>query len=152
MSDILKNMSVPPKSAVSFKIEQVQKYLLFNPLTLRKLLQEKNYTSSDISKASQEYYFSNLKSFEKVRQPSGYMISECIDLLIDDAYLIKNEEEMNNYLTTNYLLSECKNIELMILVFCKTINDLYIPSRKPSFEDAKFKKILMFPLDEVLYD
>lgn len=151
MSDILKNMSVPPKSIISFKIEQVQKYLLFNPLTLRKLLQEKNYTS-EISKASQEYYLSNLKSFEKVRQPSGYMISECINLSIDDAYLIKNEEEINNYLLTNYLLSECKNIELMILVFCKTVNDLYIPSRKPSFEDSKFKKILMFPLDEVLYD
>lgn len=143
MSDILKNMSAPPKSVVYFKKEQVQTYLLFNPLTLQKLLEKRNYTK-DIAKASQEYYLSHLKRFERLRQPRGYMISEYIELN-DDINFIK--EKLNNY-----LLSECKNIELMILVFCKTINDLYIPSRKLSFEASRFKKILLFPLDEVLYE
>ena len=143
MSDILKNMSAPPKSVVYFKKEQVQTYLLFNPLTLQKLLQKRNYTK-DIAKASQEYYLSHLKRFERLSKPRGYMISECIELS-DDIYLVKEKLK-------NYLLSECTNIELMILVFCKTINDLYIPSRKLSFEASRFKKILLFPLDEVLYE
>ena len=133
MSDILKNMSAPPRSSVVFNKVQIQKYISFNPLTLKKLLNELGY-KGEINKMVEEYVNNNPNIIKNIKRPSGYMLGVYI--------------EFNKELDL-YKYEECTDLELLILVFCSTVGDLYIPNKELGFEENKFDKILLFAEEEV---
>ena len=56
---------------------------------------------------------------------------------------------MNKELKVEYEAEICEDLELLILVLCSTVRDIYIPNRKLSFEKSKFNKVLFFPKEEV---
>lgn len=142
MSDILKNMSAPPRSEVAFKQEQLKKYISFNPLRLSRLLSDLNY-KGEISESVKKYVINNPNIEKSFKKPSGYMIAEYIEITGDE-----NAKTLNDKLGV-YRYVECEDLELIILVFCSTVGDLYIPDRTLSFEKNKFNKVLLFPEDEV---
>ena len=142
MSDILKNMSAPPRSKVVFEIKQLKKYVAFNPLRLSRLLKDSNY-NDEISESVKQYVENNPNIIKNFKKPTGYMVAEYIELT-GNKLTKKLNEKLNVY---EYV--ECTDLELLILVFCSTVGDLYIPDRPLSFERTKFNKILLFPEEEV---
>lgn len=142
MSDILKNMSAPPRSEVTFRQEQLKKYIAFNPLRLSRLLVESNY-KDDLSQSTKQYVEDNPDIIKNIKKPTGYMIAEYVELAGD-----KYTKALNDKLDV-YKYVECTDLELIILVLCSTVGDLYIPDRPLSFEKTKFNKILLFAEEEV---
>ena len=135
MSELLHNMSAPPRSEVKFKKEQLKKYIAFNPLHLARLLKKLNY-KDEISESVQQYVKNNPGIVKNIMKPTGYMIGEVIKL-------------NGKYKLNQYKYVECDNLELLIIVLCSTVGDLYIPDRPLSFEKTKFNKVLLFPEEEV---
>lgn len=142
MSDIMKNMSAPPRSEVAFRQEQLKKYVAFNPLRLSRLLVESNY-KDDLSKSTKQYVEDNPDIIKNIKKPTGYMIAEYVELTGD-----KYTKALNDKLDV-YKYVECTDLELIILVLCSTVGDLYVPDRPLSFEKTKFNKILLFAEEEV---
>ena len=138
MSEVLHNMSAPPRSQVVFKQYQLKKYLAFNPLHLATLL-KKLKIGGEVNFAAKEFVESHAEQVLNVKRPTGYMLAEYIELSCKEF-----KERLNTY---NY--DECDDVALMIVVFASTVGDLYIPERPLSFENTKFDKILLFPLEEV---
>lgn len=139
--NILCNMSAPPRSRVNFTQEQLKKYVAFDPSVLAYLIVKNNNTAFSDIKFVVKDYVKKHPDFEKnIKKPSGYILGEIIDL-----YEIGNNgKELDKY---DFVI--CKDIDLLIYIFCSTVNDLYIPNRKLSFNDSNFDKILLFPIDEV---
>lgn len=144
MSELLHNMSVPPRSEVKFKKEQLNKYIAFNPIILARLLGDSDIDIKDLCKKVKKYVSDHPKIEEIIEKPTGYMIGEFIELNGKNKFT----KELNNKLK-QYKYVECDNLELLIIIFCSTVGDLYIPNRKLSFESTKFDKILLFPEEEV---
>ena len=142
MSNILRNMSVPPKSQVTFKQEQLKKYTLFSPDTLSRCLNELKI-KGDVHQASKEYVVSHPDILKSIKKPTGYMLAECIEI----PKCMSNKELTNNL--NKYNFKACTDLELLILVFASTVGDLYIPNKDLSFESSKFSRILLFPEEEV---
>ena len=141
MNGLLHNMSAPPKSKVDFEQTQLEKYIAFNPKDLAELLGNENMTADEL-KTAVEHYVKNHPDIERIiEKPTGYMIGE--------VGVMNNENKITNKSKTVFDYEVCKNLELMIVVLCSTVGDLYIPDRQMSFEKTKFDKILLFPKDEV---
>ncbi len=139
MSELLHNMSAPPRSEVKFNQLQL-KYICFNPSKLVSLLSDKGYSDENISVNVKNYVLDHPQIASIIERPTGYMIGEVIE--VNDAKKIKKRLMEFSYV-------ECTNLELLIVVFCSTVGDLYIPNRTLSYEKNKFDKILLFPEDEV---
>ena len=135
MSRLLHNMSAPPRSQVCFQQEQLKEYVVFNPFALATLL------GADVVGIEQKAKAYLQQHGAAARKPSGYMIAETIDTGVGYK-TVKDKLKQYRY-------EDCRDIELMILVFGSTVGDLYIPNREPSFESSRFDKVLLFPKDEV---
>ncbi|MDY6431008.1 MAG: hypothetical protein SPL00_04385 [Bacilli bacterium] len=144
MSALLHNMSAPPRSEVKFKQEQLKKYVLFNPIMLARLLGDRNLMIIGLEEKVKDYYEKHKQIENIIKKPTGYMIAEVIEFNGKNKYTKQLKDKLNQYKHV-----ECDNIELLILVFCSTVGDLYIPNRPLSFESTKFDKILLFPEEEV---
>ena len=141
MNVLLHNMSAPPKSKVDFEQTQLEKYIAFNPKDLAGSLGDENMTADEL-KTAVENYVKNHPDIERIiEKPTGYMIGE--------VGVMNDENKITNKSKTVFDYEVCKNLELMIVVLCSTVGDLYIPDRQMSFEKTKFDKILLFPKDEV---
>lgn len=144
MSDLLHNMSAPPRSEVKFKQEQLKKYVVFNPIMLARLLGDRNLMITGLEEKVKDYCEKHKQIENIIEKPTGYMIAEVIEFNGKNKYTKQLNDKLNQYKHV-----ECDNIELLILVFCSTVGDLYIPNRPLSFESTKFDKILLFPEEEV---
>lgn len=140
MSELLHNMSVPPRSEVKFNQLQLKKYICFNPSKLSSLLFDKGYSNEQISINTENYALAHSQITSIIERPTGYMIGEVIEA---------NDTKRSKERLMEYNFVECTNLELLIVVFCSTVGDLYIPNRTLSYEKNKFDKILLFPEDEV---
>ena len=141
MNVLLHNMSAPPKSKVDFEQTQLEKYIAFNPKDLAESLGNENMTADEL-KTAVENYVKNHPDIERIiEKPTGYMIGE-VGVMNDENKITSKSKTVFDY-------EVCKNLELMIVVLCSTVGDLYIPDRQMSFENTKFDKILLFPKDEV---
>ena len=141
MSGLLHNMNCRPNSKVDFEQKQLKKYIAFNPKNLSRLFGNENMTIDEL-KTAVENYVENHPDIERIiEKPTGYMIGE--------VGVMNAENKITSKSNIVFEYEECENLELMIIVFCSTVGDLYIPDRRLSFEITKFDKILMFPKDEV---
>ena len=129
MNVLLHNMSAPPKSKVDFEQTQLEKYIAFNPKDLAGSLGDENMTADELKTAVEDYVKNHPDIERIIEKPTGYKITSKSKTVFD--------------------YEVCKNLELMIVVLCSTVGDLYIPDRQLSFEKTKFDKILLFPKDEV---
>lgn len=141
MNVLLHNMSAPPKSKVDFEQTQLEKYIAFNPKDLAESLGNENMTADELKTAVEDYVKNHPDIERIIEKPTGYMIGE--------VGVMNNENKITNKSKTVFDYEVCKNLELMIVVLCSTVGDLYIPDRQMSFEKTKFDKILLFPKDEV---
>lgn len=121
------NMSVPPKTKIIIEITQPSKYILFDPNVLCKLLKCKK---SELINSINKYVAKNPKYISA--SPNSYLFA-----LKKDKY-------------DNYDHSICKDIDLLLCVFSKTVDNIYIPNRKPLFIDEKFDSVLLFMESEIL--
>ena len=142
MSNLLHNMSAPPRSRVHFQQKQLNQYIAFNPLVLFREIYGKNhrFQGSIVKKYVEEHP----EILNEIKKPTGYMLGETFDLVGNEKFT----KELNERLR-KYTYEECRDVNLLILVLCSTVGDLYIPDRPLSFEDSKFKRILFFPKEEV---
>ena len=141
MNGLLHNMSAPPKSKVDFEQTQLEKYIAFNPKDLAGPLGDENMTADELKTAVEDYVKNHPDIERIIEKPTGYMIGE--------VGVMNNENKITSKSKTVFDYEVCKNLELMIVVLCSTVGDLYIPDRQMSFEKTKFDKILLFPKDEV---
>ena len=146
MSALLHNMSAPPRSEVKFSQEQLKRYISFNPMRLERLLKANGYSGEDVAETTKRYVEDHKDIYKSIKKPTGYMIAEFIELPTGKRRYTK---EINGRLG-DYKYTECTDLELIILVLCSTVEDLYIPNRTLSFESSKFNKILLFPEEEVM--
>ena len=70
MSDVLKNMSAPPRSEVCFKQEQLQKYIAFNPLRLKRLLFNSSY-KQELQESVKQYVLDHPDIIKNIKKPTG---------------------------------------------------------------------------------
>lgn len=141
MNGLLHNMSAPPKSRVDFEQTQLEKYIAFNPKDLAESLGNENMTVDELKTAVEDYVKNHPDIERIIEKPTGYMIGE-VGVMNDENKITSKSKTVFDY-------EVCKNLELMIVVLCSTVGDLYIPDRQMSFENTKFDKILLFPKDEV---
>lgn len=141
MNGLLHNMSAPPKSKVDFEQTQLEKYIAFNPKDLARSLGNENMTADELKTAVEDYVKNHPDIERIIEKPTGYMIGE--------VGVMNNENKITSKSKTVFDYEVCKNLELMIVVLCSTVGDLYIPDRQMSFENTKFDKILLFPKNEV---
>lgn len=141
MNGLLRNMSAPPKSKVDFEQTQLEKYIAFNPKDLAESLGNENMTADELKTAVEDYVKNHPDIERIIEKPTGYMIGE-VGVMNDENKITSKSKTVFDY-------EVCKNLELMIVVLCSTVGDLYIPDRQMSFENTKFDKILLFPKDEV---
>ena len=141
MNGLLHNMSAPPKSKVDFEQTQLEKYIAFNQKDLAGSLGDENMTADEMKTAVEDYVKNHPDIERIIEKPTGYMIGE--------VGVMNNENKITSKSKTVFDYEVCKNLELMIVVLCSTVGDLYIPDRQMSFEKTKFDKILLFPKDEV---
>ena len=141
MNGLLHNMSAPPKSKVDFEQTQLEKYIAFNPKDLAESLGNENMTADELKTAVEDYVKNHPDIERIIEKPTGYMIGE-VGVMNDENKITSKSKTVFDY-------EVCKNLELMIVVLCSTVGDLYIPDRQMSFENTKFDKILLFPKDEV---
>jgi len=125
-------MRRPRDGRVVFEKYQLGYYLIFHPETMAKIL---NTTVEELPLAVKEYVDNNPYLHESKKKPKSYMLGE---------YYFMNKE-----LKVEYEAEICEDLELLILVLCSTVRDIYIPNRKLSFEKSKFNKVLFFPKEEV---
>lgn len=144
MSELIHNMSAPPRSEVKFEQEQLKEYIAFNPITLVKLLGDSDIDIKELCSKVKNYVGEHPTIETIIEKPTGYMIGEVVDF--NGKY--EFTKEINDKLK-RYKYVECDNLELLITVLCSTVGDLYIPNRTLSFESTKFDKILLFPEEEV---
>ena len=144
MSELLHNMSAPPRSEVRVKKKQVAKYLMFDPRTLNKLLGNKVHLSSGVDKRVKHYVEKHPNIIKSIKKPTGFMIGEYIEIKDKPESQTKYKRWLERY-----EVEECVDAELLILVLCSTMGDLYIPDRTLSYEKTKFNKILLFSKEEV---
>lgn len=144
MSELLHNMSAPPRSEVKFKQEQLKKYIAFNPIRLARLLGDSDVVIKDLCNEVKNYVNDHPQIESIIEKPTGYMIGEVVDFNGKNKFTKELNDKLNQY---KYV--ECDNLELLITVLCSTVGDLYIPNRTLSFESTKFDKILLFPEEEV---
>ena len=136
MNVLLHNMSAPPKSKVDFEQTQLEKYIAFNPKDLAGSLGDENMTADELKTAVEDYVKNHPDIERIIEKPTGYMIGE--------VGVMNDENKITNKSKTVFDYEVCKNLELMIVVLCSTVGDLYIPDRLMSFEKTKFDKILRF--------
>ena len=140
---VFHNMSAPPRSEVRFQTNQLTDYIAFNPLTLCNLLSGKTLYKQLPKRV--EHYVKHHPEIEKLlEKPTGYMIGETFE--INEIGVLTNQIKKK---LDNYYFEECQDINLLIVVLCSTVGDLYIPNRPLSFESSKFDKIILFPKVEV---
>lgn len=137
MSDILKNMSAPPRSEVEIVSVPCGEYIEFNPIVLANLISPmRHYFSYE---NASEFLSSKLESFVNkhdgirhlLTRPTGYMVS----------LNVKDDEDIE--------CETCEDAALLINVICSTVEDLYIPNRPMSFEKSKFTHSYYFLKEEV---
>ena len=145
MNDVLHNMSAPPRSQVNFEQKQLKKYIAFNPLRLSRLLNKHLLLfGSSLTSEVNKYVSSHPNIDKNIKKPTGYMIGEYIELGNTHKFT-KNLSEMMD----KYFYEECNDLELLIIVLCSTVGDLYIPNHPLTITDNKFDKVLFFPKEEV---
>ncbi|MCR4661004.1 MAG: hypothetical protein K5765_03255 [Clostridia bacterium] len=138
-------MSEQIHNDINFEQKQLKNYVAFNPIILARLLGDKNIRITGLEEKVRTYYETHKNNIENtIKKPTGYMIAETIEF-----NGVNRFSKPLKYKLNRYKYKECNNIELLILVFCSTVGDLYIPNRILSFESTKFNKILLFPEDEV---
>lgn len=140
MKDLLNSLNCHTKNNVNFEIEQINEYIIFNPTELFEHFKVKKIDAlikkvkKTIDKMSENEIL--------VKKPSGYMIGASIEL--NDNYEIDDLDEL-----LKYKHIDCKDIELIIIVLCSTVGDLYIPKKPLTIDKNNFKRILFFPKNEV---
>lgn len=121
------NMSVPPKSSIVIEIKPISKYLVFDPNVLCELLCCKRDVLLDSIKEYIEKHPNYLDT-----SPSSYLFA-------------LKKEKYDNY---DYLI--CKDVDLLLSVFSKTVDNMYIPNRQPILINEKFDNSLLFMESEIL--
>ena len=152
---MLHNMSVPPKSVMRKRIVPLFEYedehrdasggqrggcIIFDPIVLSGKLGSER---SALARKSSDFYLSHLQEFERTPKPRGYMISVAYGSSDDDSGF----EAACGDSTGNGI--RCDDVFLLILVFSKTVNGLYIPRRQPDFSSDNFARTLFFSKLEV---
>lgn len=136
---------------VVFKKKQLKGFLAFNPYRLAKLLGHRGATPEELSKLVKNYVKEHPEINRLLTKPTGYMIG----LPMGQARYIKPHEDGTSHpdggaiKTGGLQYDECADIDLLIVVLCSTVGDLYIPNRELSFEKSKFQRIILFPKVEV---
>jgi hypothetical protein len=117
---------------INYEKVQLKYYLAFSPYALAYKL---DTTIEELPKKVEEYVNKNPNLKKSPKKPSCYMLGE---------YHILDKKPK-----AVYDMEFCEDLDLLILVMCSTVDDLYIPNRELSFEEGKFDKVLYFPKDEV---
>ena len=139
MSYLLNNMSAPPRSKVEFEQTQLSEYIAFSPIKLCELLKIKEVGNLQSLCDCVKKYVATHPDIEKcIKKPTGYMLAEVIE--IESNYEVMLKE---------YKYEWCLDLDLLILVLSSTVGDLYIPNRPMSYEESRFKHILLFSNKEV---
>lgn len=123
--DKLHNMSVPPKSLIHYDIKQIDNIVCFDR---EELLKYFNCNIDNLEESIKHYVESNIQYIDKA--PNGYMFA--LNSVPDSIEIIT-----------------CKDIDLLINVFSKTVGNIYIPNRNASFDKSKFLNKLYFNKGEV---
>lgn len=145
MTNVLHNMSAPPRSQVKFEQYQLKQYTVFNPLKLARLLNNKRLLSGSALTEEVKKYVSSHPGLENnIKRPTGYMVGEYVELEDTVKFTRALNEKLNKFRYT-----DCNDLELLIIVLCSTVGDLYIPNHPLTITDSKFDKVLFFPKDEV---
>lgn len=121
----LHNMSVPSKSLIHYDIKQIDNIVCFDSSELLKYF---NCNIDDLEKSIRGYVKTNNQYIDKT--PSGYMFA--LNSVPDSIETIT-----------------CRDINLLINVFSKTVGNIYIPNRNASFDKSKFINKLYFNEGEV---
>ena len=135
-------MSCPPRSQVVFEILQLKDYVAFNPITLAKLLGAN--TIDELVDKANEYMDTHPKLNSYYKKPTGYMIGECASINNSLVTTISINKELEKYSFEN-----CEDLDLLLVIFGCTVNDLFIPNREVAINTSKFNNILLFPKEEV---
>ena len=131
MSHLLKNLGPPCTCAVKINKGCIGKCIVYDPLILAKKL---TCDVSRLPEKAKEYYFANEYKFKKSVAINEFMIATKygIDLHICDSF-IKGYE--HKFIT---------NVISLINVLCRTVDGIYIPNKKLSFDEESFKYTLVF--------
>ncbi len=136
---------------VTFEKKQLKGFMAFNPHKLSKLLGHEGATPDELSELVKEYVKAHPEIKRLLSKPTGYMIGTSmgkprrIKRMSNGMILVRP----NCWKTNGIVYEECADIDLLIVVLCSTMGDLYIPNRELSFEKSKFQRIILFPKDEV---
>ncbi len=114
---MFKNMSGPPKSSVTKKIVQIDKEICFSPVMLATLLKCK---TSELEETINKYLNTHTLNYNK--SPKNYMICK-------KEILTKKSKK----------IEYCKDIDLLLIVIGRTVNDFYIPNRELEFDEFSLK-------------
>ena len=119
---MFKNMSGPPKSSVTKRVVKLDKEICFSPVILANLLKCK---ASELEEKINKYL--NTHSINYNKSPKNYMIckKEC---------LTKKGKKVEY----------CKDIDLLLIVIGRTVNDFYIPNRKLEFDEFNLKNSYIY--------
>ena len=127
----LNNMSAPPRTKAEINIKQIDRYLVFSPLTLARQLK---CSLKLLPFMVKEYVDGHKNIFSSIKRPNGYMIANVVP----------------NIRKTDFHYEICKDIDLEIIIFGSTVNGFYIPNRELSWDEDKFANTLCFLRNEAL--
>ena len=129
-----KNMSAPPKSVITFRQDELGVYYRFDPKELFKILLNTAIVDDDykdrIANLCNLYIKKHHRVKDSIKKPTGFMIAS------------KMTDKCEKY-------EVCKDIDVLLNVFGRTVGDLYIPTREMSFDNSKFQEVLYFLKSEV---
>ena len=155
----LYNMSVPPKSSVRRNIVPLFEYAIFDPRDLARLL---GCDLKELACKSREYLESHESEISQKCFPDEYMIARVMPMhavIADDNKLsikASSKNKTSSRIATNgnaidYFQikgSRCNDILTSIILFSRTVGDLYIPGRRCDFSQENFDKVLCFNKDD----
>lgn len=135
--ELLHNMSAPPRSEVRFNIAPLGEYLIFDPCVLATKLSKRKMHSTKsaanyLSKHLKKHVLTHPYIINYKNRPKGYMLASTFDNTIKCSGTI------------------CRDVNLLIHVFCSTVNDIYIPNKEFNYSVARFDKVLYFMKEEII--
>lgn len=94
----------------------------------------------ELAKRANEYIEQHPEIKNSLKKPKNYMLS--------DYYLANfNKEELARY--DSYYVTICEDLELLLLIFGKTMHHIYSPNRIIHFTERSFESYLYFLKEEI---
>lgn len=103
-------------------------------------IEPKKESIKELTKKANDYIKEHPEIENSLKKPKNYMIADYYLTFFD-------EREGLEKITKSVRI--CEDIELLLLIFGKTINLIYSPNRITHFEDRSFNNILYFKKDEI---